>query len=123
MSYTKQTWVNGEIITDSKLNHMEDGIAAGGSAFIVSVTESYDDSTGATTYTANKSYNEVKTAILGGQNVWNVWTDEFDTTHRETVVSLMEGEDDGVPYYMVYDGTGKSYSSSSATDPLVFTQS
>ena len=27
MSYTKQTWANGDIITASKLNHMEDGIA------------------------------------------------------------------------------------------------
>ena len=27
MSYTKQTWANGDIITAAKLNHMEDGIA------------------------------------------------------------------------------------------------
>lgn len=26
MSYTKQTWANGDIITAAKLNHMEDGI-------------------------------------------------------------------------------------------------
>ena len=28
MSYTKQTWANGDIITAAKLNHIEDGIAA-----------------------------------------------------------------------------------------------
>ena len=28
MSYTKQTWSNGDVITESKLNHMEDGIKA-----------------------------------------------------------------------------------------------
>ena len=28
MSYTKQTWANGDIITAAKLNHMEDGITA-----------------------------------------------------------------------------------------------
>ena len=28
MSYSKQTWANGDIITASKLNHMEDGIEA-----------------------------------------------------------------------------------------------
>ncbi len=33
MSYDKQTWVTGEVITAAKLNHMEDGIASGGSAF------------------------------------------------------------------------------------------
>lgn len=26
MAYEKQTWVTGEIITEEKLNHMEDGI-------------------------------------------------------------------------------------------------
>lgn len=32
MAYTKQTWATGDTITAAKLNHMEDGIAAGGSA-------------------------------------------------------------------------------------------
>lgn len=30
MAYDKQTWVSGEIITATKLNHMEDGIANSG---------------------------------------------------------------------------------------------
>lgn len=30
MGYEKQTWANGEVITDTKLNHMEDGIASCG---------------------------------------------------------------------------------------------
>lgn len=28
MSYTKQTWASGQVITATKLNHIEDGIAA-----------------------------------------------------------------------------------------------
>lgn len=35
MSYTKQTWYTGDIITADKLNHMEDGIASGGGAFLL----------------------------------------------------------------------------------------
>ena len=35
MSYTKQTWATGDIVTADKLNHMEDGIAGGGSAPLV----------------------------------------------------------------------------------------
>ena len=31
MAYVKNTWAKGDIITAAKLNHMEDGIAAGGS--------------------------------------------------------------------------------------------
>ena len=33
MSYTKYTWVTGEVITAAKLNHMEDGIEAAGKTF------------------------------------------------------------------------------------------
>lgn len=33
MSYTKYTWVTGEVITADKLNHMEDGIEAAGKVF------------------------------------------------------------------------------------------
>lgn len=32
MAYNKYTWVDGELITAEKLNHMEDGIAEGGEA-------------------------------------------------------------------------------------------
>ena len=30
MSYEKQTWTTGDVITADKMNHMEDGIANGG---------------------------------------------------------------------------------------------
>ena len=37
MAYEKQTWATGDVITESKLNHIEDGIAnAGGKALSVS---------------------------------------------------------------------------------------
>ena len=35
MSYTKQTWTNGDLITASKLNHIEDGISDAGAGFDV----------------------------------------------------------------------------------------
>lgn len=34
MAYEKQTWVTGEVITEEKLNHMEDGIAGIGVSFV-----------------------------------------------------------------------------------------
>ena len=39
MAYEKQTWKTGDVITEEKLNHMEDGIATGGG--IYSVNEMY----------------------------------------------------------------------------------
>ena len=38
MSYTKQTWVDGDLITAEKLNHIEDGIANSGGYSIIKVT-------------------------------------------------------------------------------------
>lgn len=35
MSYVKQTWQTGDTVTSAKLNHMEDGIAAGGGVVLV----------------------------------------------------------------------------------------
>lgn len=37
MAYEKQTWTTGEVITEEKLNHMEDGIAGGGELYFINV--------------------------------------------------------------------------------------
>ena len=55
MSYTKQTWQNGDIITAEKLNHMEDGISeGGGGALVVHI----DEETGA----LDKTWAEINAA-------------------------------------------------------------
>lgn len=46
MSYTKQTWNNGDVITAEKLNHMEEGIAEGGSSGGGPLTAHFDLGTG-----------------------------------------------------------------------------
>lgn len=43
MSYVKQTWSDGDIITEEKLNHMENGIA---NEFALMVYSNYDETTG-----------------------------------------------------------------------------
>ena len=60
MSYTKQTWTRGDIITAEKLNHMEDGIASGG-VFIIEETVSDN------THTLNKTWNEIYNAVASGK--------------------------------------------------------
>lgn len=63
MAYEKQTWTTGEVITQEKLNHMEDGIAnAGGSDisfFRVTFTDNGDD-----TLTADKTRAEILQAYV-----------------------------------------------------------
>ena len=73
MSYTKQTWANGDTITAEKLNHMEDGIAAsgggggGGAALIVNASVSLDAETMSFVVdTIDKTYADVTNAYSSG---------------------------------------------------------
>lgn len=38
MAYTKNSWKSGDVVTSSKLNHMEDGIANAGGLMFVGMT-------------------------------------------------------------------------------------
>ena len=46
MAYSKQTWVTGDTITAEKLNHMEDGIDAGGSNYLLKIVVDSSSETG-----------------------------------------------------------------------------
>ena len=59
MSYIKQTWETGDIVTAEKLNHMEDGIASGGVSVLL-VGEIYDEQTQA--YRLDKTWQEIHDA-------------------------------------------------------------
>ena len=68
MSYEAKEWVNGELITADKLNHMEDGIAsAGGGVELFVVTFSQPEFGGAVT--ADKTYAEIHEALQQGKAV------------------------------------------------------
>lgn len=57
MAYTKQTWACGDEITAEKLNHIEDGIAEGGSGkFVVTIDND----------TADHTFAEIKQAYDNG---------------------------------------------------------
>lgn len=75
MAYDKQTWVNGETITQEKLNHMEDGIAeANGkstSANILIVTFTG----GSGSFYCDKTYEEILNAINNGDIVIGRYSD------------------------------------------------
>lgn len=72
MSYAKQTWVSGEVITATKLNHIEDGIAnsGGASSLMVNVTDTTVDNF---TFTLDKTFVEIKAVMdAGGLVVFNM---------------------------------------------------
>lgn len=60
MSYEKQTWAKGDIVTSAKLNHMEDGIAGGSGVLVVGIV--YDEQ--ADTTTLDKTWQEIHDATF-----------------------------------------------------------
>lgn len=75
MSYTKQTWVNGETVTAAKLNHLEEGVYKS-TILYVPITEDVDESLGEYHYACGVPFNIVESAIQNGQLV------VFDITYQ-----------------------------------------
>ena len=71
MSYEKQTWNTGDTITDDKLNHMEDGISSVGSLVVNYVF-------GESTDTLDKTYAEIRSALLAGKTIFVKKDDSYD---------------------------------------------
>lgn len=62
MSYSKQTWADGDIITANKLNHIEDGIADSGSELcLINVSYNNDE------LIIDKTYEEIAQADSDGK--------------------------------------------------------
>ena len=86
MSYEKQTWANGDVITANGLNHMEDGIAgAGGGAEPLIVNVTVESSVA----TADKTWRELYTAFNSGRLCPIIWEEDIGTetpTHRRGLI-------------------------------------
>ena len=65
MSYEKQTWNTGDIITAEKLNHLEDGVGSGDLFYIVTFSDVSKE--GSTSYVSDKTYAQIKAAYDAGK--------------------------------------------------------
>lgn len=81
MGYTKNSWQSGDIITKIKLDNMEDGIAGAYGMFITITVGS--DGEGHTTFTMDKTYSEILSAMESGKYVCS-----FDNGALELVVQV-----------------------------------
>lgn len=93
MSYIKQTWETGDIITAEKLNNMEDGIA-GGAGGVMNVTTTDDGAQ----LVMNKTFAEIKAAYLVGTTIicTMVFSTEYGTeTTNALVTGVYEYENNG----------------------------
>lgn len=59
MAYEKQTWTTGDVITQEKLNHMEDGIASTGNELLIRFVNG-------STPSFSHSFSEMKEAYESG---------------------------------------------------------
>ena len=80
MSYTPTTWQSGDVITSTKLNKLEQGVA--NSANVLIATMSYSNST----YVLDKTFEEMYTSLENSAPVFIKW-------HRSN------GDDIGEDYY------------------------
>lgn len=117
MSYEKNIWQNGDIITKEKLNNMEDGISQTNMGGKIEVTITRGE--GKTKYTLNKTYNEIVNLINNGivpfvlhqsndnTNITCItWVDRYPfltiyTTDDDKTYSV--DDPDGYPYYQQDD--------------------
>lgn len=89
MSYEKQTWQTGDVITANKMNHMEDGIASNESSSNTLVVTVIDDS-------------EQERSVLD-----KTWQEIYDAFSTRNVVLVQEGLKRSL--MQIYMATGSSY--------------
>lgn len=87
MSYEKQTWTNGDVITAEKLNHMEDGIAGAGGGILKIDTSDF------TPIVINgDEYTSVTIRVDGGDTTLeNCYIYDIDSSFGNVPVYLNDG--------------------------------
>ena len=93
MSYIKNTWQTGDIVTAAKLNHMEDGIAS--SIMMVPATVVKGESE--LTITLGKTWQEIYDAMSAGK--WVLISDEQTQSEEKFSISYL------LPLNAGFDGT------------------
>ena len=124
MAYEKQTWHTGDVITEGKLNHMEDGIAgalSGENVMIVHVT--YDHGA----VLADKTLAEIGEAVESGISLValyysQIYVWEGEDFDEDSGQLIRETFSNGArPYYFI-DGGGSHARWLLRTDYLYFTE-
>ena len=86
--YEKQTWKNGDVITEDKLNHIEDGIATGGGIYTYGEVAAFD---GEVTTALNEVYAYAEITLQG-------------ELPKSDIHVTFNGQDYTLPYNNDYEG-------------------
>lgn len=119
MAYTPKTWQCGETIMADDLNHMEQGIAQGGSEpLIIHFTGESREEGDYTYYPTDATYNDVANAITSGKAVFLYGDLEHSTVEVYTAL-YRAGSAGGQCVAMFSEETSTSnLHASLPTDPL-----
>lgn len=113
MSYDKQTWTNGEVITADKMNHIEDGIANSGGGGSSNIIMRVSRTEGTKTY-YDKTWQEVYDAIADGQLV--LVSEDVDVP-QGVMLTMIVGVGSGLDYD-AYDTLETEYFADSSNSLL-----
>lgn len=115
MSYTPINWQTGDVITATKLNHMEDGISGGGLIVNADIE----------TTALNKTWQEIYDTIASGNMAVIVTEDEEDGQIfiQEADVIVFAQIDTGVipNEYKIRTGNSNTYETNSANGYPIMT--
>ena len=64
--YVAREWSGGDIVTAANLNHLEQGVESAQGGGVLIIEESVTESSTATTYTLNKTWQEIHDAMISG---------------------------------------------------------
>ena len=70
MSYTKQNWQTGDVITANKLNHIEDGIDIIPDIRVVNIEVSTSDMIDFTVQSVDQSFETIFDGIVENNEIW-----------------------------------------------------
>lgn len=85
MSYEKQTWNTGDLITAEKLNHLEDGVESGDLFYIVTFSDASEEG-----HVSDKTYAQIKAAYDAGKIIIGRYA---SGGYFKTYVDVRETED------------------------------
>ena len=103
MSYSKNTWQSGDVVTSAKLNNIEGGIESASSAVIVVEYTDEDD-----TITLGMTWQEIHGKVLVVP-----MTNEFGSVCGLVVSAMISDEGDN-PVYVIYLVNGSGFQTDSA---------
>lgn len=115
MAYTPNTWVTGDVITATKLNNMEQGIANAGGAVQVGYT--FADGT----ITLDKTWQEINDGMAAGSTCVIVFDPEdFGTYYWEVTAAVIVYASQSGSNYSVNYGWGTFETSTSTGYPQTY---